>query len=184
MHPQKIMNQAVENYRDFVVPFVGLSVGNHRFEFKVDDAFFDHFEYSSVHKADVDVVAELDKKERMLVFSFELKGIIETICDRCGDVFQLNIENNENLIVKFGEQFEEESEEMITIPESEYKIDLAPFIYEYILLSIPLKAVHPDDENGESTCNKDALALLSKLQDHTETDSRWDALSKLKNDLE
>lgn len=174
----------MKNIRDFIVPFSGLSIGNHSFEFKIDDTFFDHFEYSSVHKADMDAIVMLDRKERMLVFSFHLNGKIETICDRCGDVFMLNIEEDENLIVKFGEKYEEESGEMITIPETDYKIDLAPFLYEYVTLSIPMKAVHPDDENGESTCNKDALALLNRLREHNNTDKRWDALSKLKNELE
>lgn len=174
----------MDNMKDFIVPFSGLSIGSHRFELKVENKFFDHFEYSSIHKADIDIIVILDKKERLMTFSFELNGKVETICDRCGDPVEIIIEGNEKLIVKFGDHFEEESEEIITIPESEFKIDLAPFVYEYITLSIPIKALHLDDENGESTCNKEALALLKKLQDHSETDSRWDVLSKLKNNPE
>jgi uncharacterized metal-binding protein YceD (DUF177 family) len=55
--------------------------------------------------------------------------------------------------------------------------------YEYILLALPIQRVHPDDKNGESTCDP---GMLDKLKEHIiieepETDPRWDELKKLMN---
>jgi uncharacterized metal-binding protein YceD (DUF177 family) len=47
---------------------------------------------------------------------------------------------------------------------SETIIDLSEWIYEFIMLSIPMQKIHPLDENGNSICNQDNLALLDKLK--------------------
>lgn len=168
--------------KDFVIHFVGLSVGNHQFEFEVNDLFFEQFEYSQLQHGKVKVVVDLDKQERMLVFSFRMDGAVEVVCDRCADEFMLPLSGTEHLIVKYGEGYTEESDDMITIPSTEYKVDLAPFIYEYIHLLLPVKIVHPDDADGKTTCNADTLQILEKLTVHTDTDPRWDILNNLKTE--
>ena len=168
--------------KDFIIHFVGLSVGNHQFEFEVNDLFFEHFEYSQLQHGSVKVEVDLEKQERMLVFSFRINGSVEVVCDRCADEFMLPVSGTEHLIVKYGEEFAEESDDMITIPATEYKIDLAPFIYEYLHLMLPVRIVHPDGPDGKTNCNADTLQILEKLSVHTDMDPRWEILNNLKNE--
>ncbi len=170
--------------KDFIIHFVGLSVGNHHFEFDVNDLFFERFEYSQLHQGNVKVLVELDKQERMLVFSFHLEGTIEVTCDRCAEEFSMPVSGNEHLIVKYGGEYAEESDDMITIPATEYKVDLSPYIYEYLHLMLPVRIVHPEDENGHSDCNQETLRILNELTAHTDTDPRWDVLNRLKSSVE
>lgn len=169
-------------FLDFEIPFTGLSIGNHHYELEVNDTFFSQFEYSRLHKGHLNVSLELEKKERMLTFFFRISGIVSITCDRCGGEFNLPLQGDEHLIVKFGEEYAEESYDMIVIPENDHKINLAPFIYEYIHLLLPARIIHPDDDNGKSTCDPEMLRKLQELSQHHGGDARWDVLRNLNDE--
>ncbi|HOW30735.1 MAG TPA: DUF177 domain-containing protein [Bacteroidales bacterium] len=170
--------------KEFIIPFVGLELGNHLFDFEVDDKFFEQFEYSQIHSAKLKVAVSLEKQERMLIFNTEISGEVEAVCDRCGGGFLLPVDGAEQLIVKFGEEYSEESDDVVVIPATEYKFDLAPFIYEYAHLMLPARILHPDDENGNSTCDPEVLKRLTEMAPHETIDPRWDALKNLQTDNE
>jgi len=169
----------VNPLKEFIIPFVGLELGNHEFDFEAGDKFFEQFEYTQIHSARLNVTVTLEKQERMLVFNTRIKGDIGTVCDRCGGDFRLPVEGSERLIVKFGEQYAEENDEVVIIPDSEYKFDLAPYIYEYAHLMLPARIVHPDDADGNPACDPEMLKRLSDLAPHESADPRWEALKNL-----
>ncbi|HPT14380.1 MAG TPA: DUF177 domain-containing protein [Bacteroidales bacterium] len=170
--------------KEFIIPFVGLELGNHQFDFEVDDKFFEQFEYSQIHSARLKVTVLLEKQERMMIFNTEITGEVDAVCDRCGGSFMLPVDGSEQLIVKFGEEYSEESDDVVVIPATDYKFDLAPFIYEYSHLMLPARILHPDDENGNSTCDPDVLKRLSAMAPHDTVDPRWEALKNLQTDKE
>ena len=47
------------------------------------------------------------------------------------------------LVVKFGSEFNNEDDEILIIPHGEYKINIAQYIFELIILSLPAKRIHP-----------------------------------------
>ena len=114
----------------------------------------------------------------MLVFDFVINGSINVICDRCLDNFDFLIDKQERLIVKFGEEFGEENDDIIIIPETEHQIDISSNLYEYIILMLPIKKTHPEDENGNTMCNPEIIKKLNELS-KPEPDSRWDSLKGL-----
>ena len=87
------------------------------------------------------------------------------------------------LIVKFGNETYEETDEILIIPETDYQIDLYHYVYEYINLLLPVKKVHPEDSNGNSTCNAEVIKKLEELENQNPTDPRWNELKKLKNNI-
>ena len=168
--------------KEYHIQFVGLELGNHVFEFEVDDSFFEHFEYSLIQKGNVHVTVNLEKMERMMVFTIALQGDVVVPCDRCTHDVSLPVSDTQQLIVKLGAEFDEESEDVVIIPETEYKFDLSTYIYEFIHLSLPARLLHPDDEDGNSTCDPDMLRLLEKLTPTGSVDPRWEALKNLSTD--
>ena len=168
--------------KEYQILFVGLEPGNHTFEFEVNDSFFEHFEFSQIQHGKVKVVAELEKMERMMVFDISLEGEVLVTCDRCMNEFNFPIADSQELIVKFGAEYMEESEDVIVIPETGYKFDLSPYIYEFIHLALPVRLLHPDDEDGNSTCDPDMLRRLETLAPSDTSDPRWEALKKLNID--
>ena len=165
--------------KQFVIPFVGLSAGNHRFSFSVNDAFFDAFEYSQIKSANVKIDLDLNKMERMLVLNFSITGTIRATCDRCLDEFDLPVEGDEEFFVKFGDEFKEEDDNVMIIPESESHLDISPLIYDYLHLMVPYRVVHPDDAQGNSTCDTDIIKRITEIKAPEGQDARWEKLKDL-----
>jgi len=166
--------------KQFVIPFGGLKPGMHQFSFKIDDLFFDQFEYSEIKKGSVTVEIDLEREEKMLILNFIISGKVEMHCDRCYEPFLLPVSGKERLIVKFGHDFHEENEEVQIIPEGETQIDTSSFIYEYIHLLVPFRRIHPDDENGNSLCDPEITKRIEEREVTSEPDPRWEVLKKLK----
>jgi uncharacterized metal-binding protein YceD (DUF177 family) len=167
----------MHNRKEYTIQFVGLSVGEHEYEYNIKDAFFDDFEYSEIKHANIN----------MMVIHFDISGTVNMDCDRCTTEFDLPITGNYKLIVKMGgHETGNEDDDIITVATNEHELDLTQYIYEYITLSLPIKRVHPDDENGNNTCNKEVLSKLENFlieeekQDEDESDPRWNDLKNIK----
>ena len=169
----------------YIIPFAGLSQGIHQYDYFIDKDFFAELDYSLLTQSAVNVHLSLNKTETMLILDYELKGTVNLQCDRCTEYFDLPIEGKRRLFVKFGENTVEENDEVLILSEKEHEFDSTQYIYEFINLLVPMRHVHPDDENGNSTCNPEMLETIEKLThkqpDPEEIDPRWEALKKLKN---
>ncbi len=163
------------------IPFVGLKLGLHHFNYEVKDKFFRAFEGSLIKKAKVFVDLAFEKRERLFILIFDVSGSVNADCDRCGQPFELPIHGYHKVIVKFGVGTGNEDEDIIFISPEDSHLELEQLIYEYINLSIPIKKIHPDITDGKSGCDEKALAYLSNLNnENSNTDPRWDKLKSLK----
>ena len=115
----------------------------------------------------------------------KISGEIYTQCNRCLGDMALPLSYSGTVYVKFTQTAANDEEDIIFLSPEEDILRLASTFYDYINLSLPYKVVHPDDEHGESTCDK---VMLEKLNEHTKsadntttTDPRWDELKKLLN---
>ena len=165
----------------YQIAFSGLKPGTHTFDFKIGKLFFDAVEDAEIRDGAVSVTVTMVKEERMMDFHFTIAGTVKVSCDRCNELMDIAIGGNERLIVKFGDRYYEESEDVQVIPETAHQFDLRPFIYEYIHLLLPIRRVHPEDKKGESLCDPVIIEKLKELSQHHTLDPRWDALNKLKN---
>ncbi len=170
-----------ERYR---IPFKGLKEGEHTFDFEIDSSFFESFTKSEIRKGNLHVQVILQKIPRLLTLDFIISGTVRVPCDRCLDEFDLPVSFHETLYIKFGEKRYEESANTLVIPEDDSFLVISQYIYEYAHLSLPLRRVHPDDEDGHSTCNPVMLKKLEELSAGSgitvdrETDQRWAVLKK------
>jgi len=48
--------------KEYLIPFVGLKLGKHHFEYQIDNTFFDLFEYDEFQNSDIKVSVVLEKK--------------------------------------------------------------------------------------------------------------------------
>ncbi len=120
-----------------MINFGSLAEGEHEFEYRIDDSFFQKFEHSPVQNGDVDVLVVVEKKDNMLLLDFTMEGALILACDRCLEDLELEMESFNELIVKFGDVKEEQevSEDVLILPAKENELDISRFIYEYITLS-------------------------------------------------
>jgi len=171
----------VGNLKQYTIEFRELELGEHNFEFKINNAFFEHFEKSEVQEGDLTANVRLLKEKRLITLNIFIEGNVSVMCDRCLEYFDYPIQYEGILYLNLNPDFEEDRMDMINIKEDQGKINLAQRFYENIHLSLPLKRVHPDDEDGNPTCNQEMLKLLEKYkqgEDDDSIDPRWE---KLKN---
>lgn len=174
---------------------------NETFEYRLDNEFFANIDGPEVQRGKVDVIVDVKRTATVYELRFDITGVINIPCDRCLDDMEFEIDTEEELFIKLGQEYIEESDNMLTIPEDEGELNIAWFLYEFIALTIPIKHVHPYGK-----CNKEMSERLYKMSarrvdeleydgeelpeylddtnigndEEQPTDPRWDALKKLK----
>jgi len=164
---------------DFQIAFSGLKLGNHQFDFQIEDTFFQLFDYAELNSGQINTIILLQKKSNMLELEFQIKGSVTLACDTCTEDYIQSIEGNYKQIVKFSDLVEpKEIDEIIILPTNEHTLELAHQLYEYIHLSLPIRRIHAD----KADCNQEMLEKIEELayQEPEVVDPRWSALQKLK----
>ena len=136
-----------------------ISYGSHEFEYALGNKFFTDIDGTEVQKGKVTAYLALKHSKAITEMNFRVEGVVYVPCDRCLDDIEVPIETKNRMYVKFGKEYAEESDEIVVIPADEGAINLAWFLYEFIVLAIPMKHVH-----APGKCNK---AMSTKLRKHS-----------------
>lgn len=172
------------------IAFKGLKEGIHQFVFDIDDKFFEQFENSLVESGNITADVELTKQSTLMILNMTVSGNVELQCDCCLDYYLQPVSNNNKMYVKFGHKEEDESDDIIVVPFEENKLNIVQYLYELIILGLPIQHFHPNDKNGNSTCNPEMLEKLNEylvdenIEDNEDdndepVDERWNELKKL-----
>ena len=172
--------------KEYSIPFAGLKQGKHKFEYQIDNTFFESFDYHEFNDAAIRLNIVLEKMATVLELEMKTKGIVNLHCDLTNEPFDQKTEASLKLLVKFGESYNDEDDEILILPHGEHQVNIAQYIYEMIVLSVPSKRIHPGVLDG--TLNSEALKKLEELQpkenkkDKNNIDPRWEVLKKLLTD--
>jgi len=160
----------------------------------VGDEFFNKFEDNTmVSKGNLLANVILNKDVNLIEALFEIEGTVELVCDRSLETFDFPLKTKEKVLYKYGTEEQEINEEIYVITRDTPKINLAQLIYEFILLAIPAKKIHPDyleemDEEDYDSEGKLVYVSDDEWEDENEepssaqeeTDPRWEILKNLK----
>lgn len=192
-------------YKQYKLILKDLPAGKTVYEYDLDDSFFKliNDDESEVKKGKLKVAVSVTRTVAAFDVLFDINGVIHTPCDRCLDNVSLDVDTKQKLVVKFGAEYSEESDEIIIVPENEGEINVAWFIYEFIILCLPLKKVHapgecnkvvskklkqhrsvsPDDDDADGDVDFDnADDMEMEEVDEGRNDSRWDTLKDFEID--
>ncbi|WP_339697617.1 DUF177 domain-containing protein [uncultured Marixanthomonas sp.] len=177
----------MKELKEFTIPFVGLKIGEHWFKFTIEKPFFEHFEYNEFNDATIKLDVLLVKKATLLEFTLFYKGTVNVNCDVSNEPYNQKLDGEYKFVVKFGEDTNVEDEDLLILPHGSYEVSIQQFVYESIVLAMPIKKIHPGVEDG--TLKSEILDKLEELQpnkdrnpDEKEIDPRWDELKKLLTD--
>ncbi len=176
----------MKHHREFEIAFVGLKPGEHTFHYQITDKFFEQADKPEFHDALIDVKLILDKKQGTFLLKFDINGKVQIPCDRCGDEYEMLLWDEFELLVKVIDDDEvarksEDDAEVAYIGRSESILDVSGYIYEFIILSIPIQHIHPDREDGSSGCNPAVIEFLKK-QEVEQRQQVWKNLPDIKNE--
>lgn len=171
--------------KDLVIPFSGMKEGEYSFSAELDKSFFESLEFSEIQTGNISVSIEMERRQHLLNLDIAINGAVELECDRCGNTYEQEIEDQRLLVVNLNSDHFEDEDDLISLPQSQSDIDLTPYIYQYIVLAIPAKRVCPENVG----CDPDVISKLDQLKpgeskndnDDESTDPRWDALKNIKD---
>ncbi len=187
-------------FTEFKLPLKSMPEGTQTFNYHLGKEFFANMESEDIHDADLNVDFTVDHKADIYALSFNIEGIITLICDRCLDNLEYPIDVNYAINVKYGDDYNDDSDDLLIIPEGDNYLNVAYMIYDTVALAIPMKHVHPLGK-----CNRQMSQMLKKHRataaddeeveleerlieeidsmpaetDNQPTDPRWDQLKKL-----
>jgi uncharacterized metal-binding protein YceD (DUF177 family) len=183
------MSGVMKKMKAYSISFSGLKIGKHHFEYQIDNSFFKDLDYQEFNGAQIKVALEFEKKSTLMELNFQAEGYVNVQCDLSNEPFEYPLEASLKLVVKFGDTFNDDHEEILILPHGEYELNVAQYIYEMIVLAMPLKKVHPGIADG--TLKSEILQRLEELspdknasiKDKKEyQDPRWESLKKLLTD--
>ena len=167
---------------NFILKFAGLKDGKHKFEYEADLNFFKLYDYSEFNDANINFKIDFNKKSTVLELQIVCEGVVNINCTLSNEPFDYNLESKLKLIVKFGEYYDNSNDELLILPQGSHSINLDQFLYEMVVLSMPIRNVHPGIEDG--SINSDIINRLKDFDINKEKssnfDPRWDKLKQLK----
>ena len=171
----------MDKFRNYDVAFTGLKNGKHEFKFEVEQSFFDLFETEQEFtNAHINVDVALEKHTTFLDLEVTISGKVDLICDITAEEFSHPINNSIKILVKFGEEYDDSNEEIITIPHGDSAFNIAQIIYEAVILSIPMKKISPNVNDEDIELIEKFSPKIEENKEH-EVDPRWEALKKFKD---
>ena len=172
----------MKELKEYNIQFVGLKEGEHTFNYTIDNKFFESFNFEEFESSKVEVTLKFIKKSRLFELIFEADGYVEVPCDITNELYKQEVDASMPIVVKFGEEYNDDNEEILIIPHEAYELNVAQFIYELVVLGVPTKRVHPKVLDG--TMESETLTKLKELEVKEEKkeeniDPRWDKLKSL-----
>lgn len=155
-------------------------------DYSLDNKFFADIDGEEFQRGSVNATVTVKKNRDVYDFSFSLEGSVTVPCDRCLDDLEIEVETENTLRVRLGENYADDGD-VVVVPESEGNINIAWYLYEFIALSFPMKRVHaPGKCNHEMTgkLKKHSRSVDDDEQDSENdadrgTDPRWDSLRNI-----
>ena len=169
---------------DFIIPIIGLKLGEHSYQFNVDRKFFKEFDNTDLKEGCLKVDLILKKRSNHMELIFRAKGSINCLCDRCGDYLELPLDHQEMRIVKFSQEDFDNTDDVLVIGREDHEINVSHIVYETIFLGLPIRKFHDQETNGQ-ICDEEVIIRLKEYQKKEAkkgVDDRWAALKKLLTD--
>lgn len=184
MHAQ-IHSLIMKDLKEYNIQFVGLKLGDHVYEYEIENKFFESFNFDEFHSSNIKVVLNFSKKSNLFELCFQISGSVNLDCDVSLESYDQTVEGKFSMVVKFGPEYNNDNDEILILPQEEYQLNVAQYIYELVVLSLPSKRVHPKVVDG--TMESEALKKLKDLEVDNENladskediDPRWDKLKGL-----
>lgn len=141
------------------------------------------FDLESIHHKEVALAISFNRDRDMIRVRFKAGTVLELICDRSLETFDFPVNCEYEVLFKTGADVSEDEHcaiRPLNVPGNQ--IDIANEVRDSILLSIPIKKLHPKfiDSNNQPTEFIRIFGTGSEEGDGAVPD-RWEALKVLKD---
>lgn len=174
----------------YSIAYKGLKNGRHEYRFEVDASLFEAFESPEIKDGKCEVEVGLERSEAQLTLDVAITGYVVVECDRCLEDCRVPIDFEGQLVVKFSDEVREYDGEVMWMLPGEDRVELAQYIYESIVLSLPYQRVHPEGECDPAMLERfriiseGELASIEKRAEAEHNEGEWAKLAALREQME
>ena len=176
------------NRRAFEIAFVGLKPGIHQFEYILDDKFFIEKGAEDFNNATATVKLSLEKNAGFMLLKFEVGGNAVVSCDRCGNPLKMDLWDEFKVLVKLVDNpdqmnEQEEDPDVFYLSRTESHLDVSDWVYEFVMLSVPMQRMCSKELIGGPQCNTEVLEKLKEMEVkeiENNANTLWKGLDKFK----
>lgn len=157
------------NTKDLIIPLNGLTSGRYELEGLLDKEFFKEFDNQDILDADLDIRIEVVKSGASSIYvTCDVEGEVTVACDRCLEPLAMPVDFVRNLTVKFGDdsRSSDGEEEVVMLESTDCDLDMSQYIYDYVILSLPIRKVHDEGE-----CNSEMVQILESGISHSNSET-------------
>jgi uncharacterized metal-binding protein YceD (DUF177 family) len=166
-------------FSEFKLPLKTMQHGEYTYKYALGKQFFVNMESVDIRDAGLTVSLVVNYRGDIYDLTFTISGEVTLLCDRCLDEMQYPIEATYHVMVKYGDRYKDDSDELLEIPYSDNDLNVAYMIYDTVSLAVPMKHVHPMGQ-----CNKQMSAMLKKHRAQESNDQDADLEERLIEEID
>lgn len=173
--------------REYEIAFVGLTPGVHEFNYGITDRFFEEYGEQDFWDCQATVKLLLEKTSNFMMLRFQVGGTLKVVCDRCSSNLPLALFEDFTVTIKAVENPEEMNEneedpDVFYISRGESHLNVAPMIYEFVNLSVPMQKECEYENMDGPYCSEAARDTLNKMKEEiaNKENTVWKGLEKFK----
>lgn len=163
--PLFLKRNKLGKFTAYKVQLASMRDGHHEQDFEIGTEFFRNMENPDIITADIKAHLDIDKKNDVYDCTFHVKGMLQIPCDRCLDPIDHEVDTEYHVIVKYGEDYDD-ADGLLILPYSNTYLNVAYILNDTILLTIPLRHVHPMGK-----CNRAMAAALHKHRSNVDEET-------------
>lgn len=165
----------MKNNDSYKINYRALNEGERDIHFFIDPQMFISVVDGEIHGGECNVNVHLTKKLSTLRLEIAIEGDVTVSCDRCLEDVSVPVRFDGVLIVNVTSEvqtsefvIDDKSEDTLLLNPMIEELDLKEYLYDSIILSLPIQRIHEDNDEGVSLCNPDMLSRFSI------SDEDWD----------
>ncbi len=158
--------------RKYDIKLFDLDEGANRFDYRLEQDFFDGFGTMEFEKAGIDATVNITKHGQLMEVDLHTRGHVELLDDRTAEPYMQPLSGSIRTVLRFGPEYNDDNDDLILIPFDTPVFNVAQLLYESVLLSIPMKHLDPQRPYEEEDTENEPAHI----------DPRWMELKKLLND--
>ncbi len=161
------------------IPVLHLEDGIHHFQDVLKSKSLQFYRHE-LYPYQVNIRVKVNKSEDTMLCTVSFQTTARFVCDRCLEEFEQAVDSRFRLLFHIGKDtWQTTEDEVVHIPMETVEVDINPWIFEYLILAIPMKMLCREDCKG--LCPECGVNLNETTCGcHRELiDPRWEKLREL-----
>ena len=167
----------------FNINLKGLTADVTPLEYEIDNGFFQSIDDAQVQGGSLHVSGSIRKAIGFFELKLHINGTAIVTCDRCLEPMDQPVDTDMRLVIKLGSENSDEGDDVVIVDEHDATIDTSWYIYESVVLAVPIQHVHQLGDCNVAMSEKllELSTARSSNADAEDIDPRWQALAKLRD---